>query len=208
MEDYPGYHSAIRFDSVRRTEIKALMLDEVLFHLPLIMRRVVFANLVILLMLGAASAQSQSDVCHVYVLDVARAKRAVASFRETGNAEADAKILSTGQTVFPDFYPVRGEEEVTTKTYRFPGTRLMIIASVYYTDESMASAEGSDSMTVSIAVAPKVLKDALTAENNSAAEVTSNDKLDTIRAKKYLRVNRRLYLLGIECRGTQRRSSR
>ena len=178
-----------------------------MFHPPLAMRKFVFAKLVIVLMLGTASAQSQGDVCHVYVLDVAKAKRAAASFTETGNAAADAKALSAGQTVFPDFYPVMGEEELTTKTYRFPGTRLMIIASVYYTDESMASEEGSDSMIISIAVAPKVLRDALTAENNAAAELTSH-KLDTVRAKKYMRVNGRLYLLGIECRRTRRTSSK
>ena len=127
-------------------------------HPRLTMSRVVFAKLILLLMLGAASAQSQRDVCHVYVVDVARAKRAAASFTETGNAAADAKALSVGQSVFPDFYPVRGEEELTTKTYRFPGARLMIIASVYYTDESMASAQGSDSMIISVAIAPKVLR--------------------------------------------------
>lgn len=164
------------------------------------MKRLVVAKLGILLMLGIASAQSQRDVCHVYVLDVAKAKKAAESFTETGNAAADAKALAVGQTVFPEFYPLMGEEELTTKSYRFPGTRLMITASVYYTDESMASAEGSDSMTISIAVTSRSLKNALTAENNASSEVTSNDKLDTVRAKKYVRVNGRLYLLGIECR--------
>lgn len=164
------------------------------------MKSLVITNLLILLMLGTASAQSQSDVCHVYVLDVAKARRAAESFTETGNAAADAKALSVGQTVFEEFSPVMGEEELTTKTYRFPGTRLMITASVYYTDESMASSEGSDSMTISIAVSPKGLKNALTAENNASSEVTSNDKLDTVRAKKYMRVNGGLYVLGIECR--------
>jgi hypothetical protein len=100
-----------------------------------------------------------------------------------------------------------GEEELTTKSYRFPGTRLMITASVYYTDESMSSAEGSDSMTIGIAISPKSLKNALTAEHNAASEVTSN-KVDTVRAKKYLRVNGRLYLIGIECRRKQTTSSR
>ena len=100
-----------------------------------------------------------------------------------------------------------GEEELTTKSYRFPGARLMITASVYYTDESMASAEGSDSMTIGITVSPKSLKNALTAEHNAASEVTSS-KVDTVRAKKYLRVNGRLYLIGIECRRKQTTSSR
>lgn len=164
------------------------------------MKRLVIPNLMILLMIGAANAQSQSDVCHVYVLDVAKARRVAETFTETGNAAADAKALSGIETRFPEFYPVMGEEELTTKTYRFPGARLMITASVYYTDESMASGEGSDSMTIGIAVARGSLKNALTADNNAASEVTNNDKLDTIRAKKYLRVNGRLYLIGIECR--------
>lgn len=171
------------------------------------MKRFVIANLIIVLGLSAASAQSRSDVCHVYVLDVAKARRASASFVETGNEKADAKALSAGQTVFPEFKPVVGEEELTTKTYRFPGSNLMITASVFYTDESMASAEGSDSMLVGIAVSRNGLKNALVAEDNAVSESTNNDSLDTVRAKKYLRVNRGLYLLGIECRCKERTPS-
>jgi len=164
------------------------------------MNRIVIASLTILLVLCTANAQSRNDVCQVYVLDVAKARNAATNFNETGNAEADKKALSVGQTLFPEFHPVVGEEELTTKTYRFPGSNLTITASVYYTDESMASAEGSDSMLVAVVVSPKPLKDALTAENNAVSELTNNDKVDTVRAKKYLRVNRRLYMLGIECR--------
>jgi len=156
------------------------------------------------LALGTAGAQARSDVCHVYVVDVAKAKRAAESFIETGNAEADAKALSVGQTVFPEFKPLLGEEELTTRTYRFPGSNLIITASVYYTDESMASAEGSDSMLVGIVVSPRGQKNALSSENNAASELTNNDNLDTVRVKKYLRVKRRLYLLGIECRCKER----
>ena len=167
--------------------------------LRLTMRRIVFAKLIVLLMLSTGGAQSRSDVCHVYVVDVAQAKKAAASFIESGDEKADAKALSVGQTVFPEFKTVVGEEELTTKTYKFPGHNLMITASVFYTDESMASADGSDSMLVGIAVSPTRLKDALVAKNNAVSEVTNNDKLDTVRAKKYLRVNGQLYLLGIEC---------
>ena len=175
--------------------------------MPILTMRLLLPHLLILLMLGTASAQSQSDVCHVYVVDVAKARKAVETFTETGNAAADAKALSVGQTVFAEFYPVIGEEELTTRSYRFPGARLMITASVYYTDESMASAEGSDSMTIAIAVSPKSLENALTAEDNAASEVTS-EKVDTVRAKKYLRVTGRLYLIGIECRRKHTTSSK
>jgi hypothetical protein len=163
------------------------------------MRRIIIAKLMVLLLLSIAGAQTRSDVCHVYVVDVAQARKVAESFRETGSAEADAKALSNGQTVFPEFRPVKGEEELTTKPYRFPGSSLIITASVYYTDESMASAEGADSMLVGIVTSPKAQRDAITAEGNAVTEVTYNDKLDTVRAKKYVRVTGRLYLVGIEC---------
>lgn len=133
-------------------------------------------------------------------MDVAKATKAAESFRESGKAEPDAKALSAGQTVFPEFRSVIGEEELTTKTYRLPGSNLTITASVYYTDESMASVHGSDSMLVGIVVSPRAQKDALSAENNAVSEITYGDNVDTVRAKKYLKVKGRLYLVGIECR--------
>jgi len=135
-----------------------------------------------------------------YVVDVALGRKAFERFRATGNSEAEAKVLSVGQTNFPEFHPLIGEEQLTTKTYPFPGSRLVITASVYYTDESMASAEGSDSMLVGIVISPKAQRDAISAENNAVAEVTVNSHQDSLRAKKYAKVNRRLYLVGIECR--------
>jgi hypothetical protein len=131
---------------------------------------------------------------------VAKAKTAVKSFHESGDAAADAKALSVGQTVFPEFRPVIGEEELTTKAYRFPESNFSITASVYYTDESMASVHGADSMLVGIVVSPRAQTNALSAENNAVAEMTYGDHVDTVRAKRYLRVKDRLYLVGIECR--------
>lgn len=63
----------------------------------------------------------------------------------------------------------------------------------------MASSEGVDSMQIGVAVSEKAQKDALSSENNSVAEITLNQR-DTVRTKKYLRVNGRLYLVGMECR--------
>ena len=58
------------------------------------MKRIIIAKLMVLLLLSVAGAQTRSDVCHVYVVDVAQARKAAESFRETGSAEADAKALS------------------------------------------------------------------------------------------------------------------
>jgi hypothetical protein len=164
------------------------------------MKRIIIVELILLFATSLAAAQTRSDFCHVYVVDVAKATKAAESFRESGKAVVDAKVLSAGQTVFPEFGPVMGEEELTTKTYRFPGSDLTITASVYYTDESMASIHGADSMLVGIIVSPRAQKDAIAAENNAVSEITYGDNVDTVRAKKYLKVKGRLYLVGIECR--------
>ncbi len=172
------------------------------------MKRIIIAKLMVFWLLSLAEAQPRSDVCHVYVVDVAQARQAAESFRETRCAEADAKALAKGQTVFPEFRPVKGEEELTTKTYRLPGTSLIITASVYYTDESMASAEGADSMLVGVVMSPQPQQNAISAEGNAVSEVTFNDKLDTVRAKKYVRVKGLLYLVGIECHCKERQKAK
>ncbi len=149
---------------------------------------------------GAQTAQSQGDVCHVYVVDVEKARKAFEEYRNTGNPEADEKALAASQTLFPEFTTEIGEEVLTTKTYPFPDSNLVITASVYYTDESMASSQMVDSMLLGIAVSNSAHEDAISLEDNAVAEVTLNDR-DTIRAKKFLKVNGRLYLTGIECHG-------
>lgn len=154
----------------------------------------------VLLASSITAAQTRSDVCHVYVVDVANTTKAVESVVESGDDEAYAKALASGQTVFPEFRPLVGEEELTTKTYRFPRSNLIITASVYYTDESMRSVAGADSMLVGIVTSPRAQTNAISTENNAVSEVTYSDNLDTVRAKKYVRVKGRLYLVGVECR--------
>ena len=43
-------------------------------------KRIVIANLTVLLVLSTAGAQSRSDICHVYVVDVAKARKVAAHF--------------------------------------------------------------------------------------------------------------------------------
>ncbi|HXQ70375.1 MAG TPA: hypothetical protein VN844_07810 [Pyrinomonadaceae bacterium] len=169
------------------------------------MKNIVLASLVVLFAVAITPAQTRKDVCHVYVVDVELARKAAERFQATGDAPRDAK--ASGLTTFPQFNPTIGEEELTTKTYPFPGSRLIITASVYYTDESMASADGADSMQVAIAVAPTAQRDALSAEDNAVSEVTDNVHLDTVRLKKFLKLNGRLYLVGMECRCKERSKS-
>src|SRR6266576_3405128 len=125
--------------------------------------RILATALVILMILTVATAQTRVDRCHVFVVDVKKSGKAINSFRETGNA--GAKAISIGQKMFPEFRPVIGEEELTTKTYRFPGSNLIITASVFYTDESMASSQTNNSLTLGITVSRKAAADATSGEN-------------------------------------------
>jgi len=43
-----------------------------------------------------------------------------------------------------------GEEERTVRSFRLPRTKLFVVASVFYTDESMASDKGSDSTSLEL----------------------------------------------------------
>jgi hypothetical protein len=139
--------------------------------------------------------QKQGDLCHVYVVDIAKAQKGFDEYSDTGNTQK----IAAAQTTFPEFRTVIGEEELTTKTFPFPNSRLIITASIYYTDESMASSNSSDSMLVGVVVSPKAQKDAISAVDNAVSESTLKD-MDTVRVKKYLKVNSRLYLVGVECK--------
>ena len=161
------------------------------------MKRLLTALLATLLSVGAVRAQARGDLCHVYVLDVVKGQKAFEE--DSGDPKKLEKSLADWQVLFPEFRTVLGEEELTTKSYRFPrGRGLYITASVFYTDESMASAAGADSMLLAVAVADRPLKDALAFENNAVAELTSATA-DTARVKKQIRVGGRLYLVGLQC---------
>jgi len=110
-----------------------------------------------------ATAQAQGDVCHVFVVDSVLAER----FREASEKE-QARLAKAAETDFPEFRPVIGEEELTTRTYRFPRSKLIITASVFYTDESLRSVKTADSIMVAVVVSSKRERDALYAENNTS----------------------------------------
>lgn len=151
------------------------------------------AACLLLMLFLSAFGQSVPDVCHVYVIDVAKAKQ-------------DERALGAGQTIFPEFNPVIGEEELTIKRYPFPGSKLVITASVFYTDESMAShphgefVSHSESMLIGITVGSKARRNAISAGAEGAiAEVTYDQFTNIVRAEKYIAVRGRSYLVGIEC---------
>jgi hypothetical protein len=171
-----------------------------------VLNRTLISLFAMLLAIPSLSAQSKSDTCHVYVVDV----QAVQRFKEktdlttlmNKSKEEQEKISEAaglGKT-YEEFRTQVGEEKLTTKTYSFLKTKLILTASVYYTDESMGSTDHQDSILLGITVAGKGRDNAIDAPDAAIAEVSYDESTDAVRVKKNVVVNGRLYLVGLECR--------
>lgn len=137
---------------------------------------IIIAGLALMLSPNNVLAQRGSDDCELYVVDV------------------DLKR----EVMLEKFTTIIGEEELTNKSFPLLKTGLVVTVSVYYTDESMASKHGADSMMVGVAVSKKALPNAFSTTNNAFAEVTLAT-LDVVRAKTYYKVNSKNYLIGVQC---------
>ena len=98
-----------------------------------------------------------------------------------------------------EFIPKMGEEELTNKTLNLPGSRQFVIASVFPTDESMASAQGQDSIRLGLAVSRKKLPQAFGATNNAVAEATLYEAFDTARVETNTYDRRKHLVVRLEC---------
>lgn len=156
--------------------------------------------LLLLTVVQSAKGQSVSDSCHVYSVDVLTARKALERFESTGDDEKDRKALEAGTTILGNFSAKVGEEVLTTKTYRLPRSRLIVTASVFYTDESMAWPGGRDSILLGLAISEKAQADATAALNNAVAEVAYGDHFAAIRVKRFAMIEGRRLLVGLECR--------
>jgi hypothetical protein len=126
--------------------------------------------------------QSNSDRCTVTVADVQTKKSA-----ELGS-----------------FDTIIAEEELTTKAFRLPRTALFIVASVFYTDESMASEKGSDSVSLELALSKGKQRDVLRSLSWAAAELPLST-FDVGRVTMLIKVNGRPQLVLMQCKKDVRR---
>ncbi|MBS1797588.1 MAG: hypothetical protein JSS81_27440 [Acidobacteria bacterium] len=147
------------------------------------------------------------DRCHVYIVNIEKAAKVQEIFDKTGDYEAYEKALSSTVTVFPEFITKIGEEELTTKHFIFPNSRLIITASIFYTDESLAShplqnfTVNDQSMIIGVVVTNKKEKSALSTDtqNASITEVTYDEYTNIVRAKQFIKVRGRKFLIGLQC---------
>ena len=72
------------------------------------------------------------------------------------------------------FETVIGEEERTTQAFALPGTKLFVVASVFYTDESMASQQGSDSVSLELTLSRNRQRNTLKSLDFADAEMPAS----------------------------------
>ena len=96
------------------------------------------------------------------------------------------------------------EEELTTRSYPLPETKLFVVASVWYTDESMASKRGADSISMQLFVSTKPKRELQNSLVYSEAEMPLN-AYDVGRVTAMAKTGRRTFILIMECREHIRR---
>src|SRR3989337_426308 len=83
---------------------------------------------------GVSFAQ-EGDDCHVYLLDVEASRAALEEYFKTHD-EKKLKATPNLERILGAFSTEIGEERLTTRHFPIPRSKLIVTASVFYTDES------------------------------------------------------------------------
>jgi len=137
---------------------------------------------------SAFAQRAYSDRCRVTLVEIPQ------RINSSNIENANLPIVELGT-----FDTVIYEEESTTRAYRLPGTRLFVVANVFYTDESMAGENSQDSTRLNLSISRMERYDMLSSLQHAGAEVLEPNS-EVARVGTMFRYrSRRLYLI-MECR--------
>lgn len=125
-------------------------------------------------------------------------------------SNSDRCVVNSGDVqtrksaVLGSFNTIVGEEELTTKAFKLPNSGLFIVASVFYTDESMASEKGSDSVSLELALSKSKQRDVLGSLSWAEAEMPLST-FDVGRVSMLIKVNGHAQIVVMECKKDVRR---
>lgn len=111
-------------------------------------------------------AQPLEDRCRVYVVSHKDFQNDVPS----GKKEEDGSIIPKGVRVLGRFKAKVAEEEATSAEYELAEERLKIVATVFYTDDSLRTKLTWNSVIVSLSVLDKTKEASQSFLNHSSAE--------------------------------------
>ncbi len=158
-------------------------------------RKIVASALLLLLFISGASAQTKySDRCTVKSVDVTGLK--ASDFENEAALKPRLTDLGTFDTV------VR-EEELTSKAFRLPGTELFVVASVWYTDESMAGKDSQDSVSLGLTISRNPQRDILSSLRHAEAEMLMKN-FEVARVTTIFKTEKHSFYLEMECRKNTR----
>jgi hypothetical protein len=144
------------------------------------------------------------SLCLIFLLFLC----ATPTFAQSGNSDrcevAIVDIKTKKSTELGTFTTVIAEEELTTRAFRLPHTKFFIVASVFYTDESMASEKGADSVSLELALSSSRKRNVLRSLSWAEAEMPLNG-FDVGRVTMLVKVNGRPQLVLMECKKEVRR---
>ena len=153
----------------------------------------------LLLQAPVGKPPTAGDTCEVYLVDVDAALAAQKALEKGASEDELRRLAARAETALGTFSTTVGEEELTTRAFPLPDHR-QVTVTVFYTDESMASAGKRDSVQLALGVSAAPLKDARDAQGNAFAEVPYDSQTFTVRVKQYVTLSGRKHLLGAECR--------
>ena len=104
-----------------------------------------------------------------------------------------AKRIELGQ-----FDSIVGEEELTTKSYRIPKSSLFVVASVFYTDESMGTDNNRDSVSLQLSIQREAKRDLLNSLQYAEAELIS-PSLEVALVSTLVRIGKRSLIFLMQC---------
>jgi hypothetical protein len=158
----------------------------------IMIRTFILAGTLLIFCAGDILAQGirYADRCTVGVTDVTAIKPS--DLEGDSAPKLKSKELGTFDTVI-------SEEELTTKSFRLPKTKLYVVASVWYTDESMAGEDSQDSVSLQLTISPTPKRDVLSGLQFAEAEVLSKN-FEVARVTTIYKLRRRSFYIVMECR--------
>lgn len=142
--------------------------------------------LVLLIASGSTLAQeTNSHHCVVNVADL------------SGNLKDETKTPTV--KVIGKFDTVIREEELTTRAYRLAGTPFYVVASVFYTDESMGTEDSSDSASLELLISRTPERDLLASLRFAEAELMTNN-FKVARVTTLWKIRKQRLIVMMECR--------
>jgi hypothetical protein len=142
--------------------------------------------------------------CFIFLLFLS----VIPTLAQSGNSDrcevAIADIKTKKATELGTFTTIIAEEEATTRAFRLPHTNLFIVASAFYTDESMASSQGADSVSLELALSRSRKRNVRRSLSWAGAEMPLNS-FDVGRVTMLVKVNGHSHLVLMECKKDVRR---